>query len=128
MKRLIVNVSIALVAFLTGVACEHAFNKYLEVTSPGFFTHFPRQPALISLARPLPSEERFGIELPPGSLPAELQRIDDMYRRRCQLPTDWRGEWPTIKQLAQFRTCNDKWATARRKAISAELDNYKVQY
>lgn len=33
-----------------------------------------------------------------------------------------------LKQLAEFRVCNDKWATARRKAINSELVNYLVQY
>ena len=127
MKSLTINAMIALLAFCVGVACELTFNKYLETTSPSVSDYFHNQPELIDLAKPLPSEKP-GMQLPPGSLPAVLQRIDETYRKRCQLPTDWNGDWPTIKQLARLSDCNDEWARARRNAIKAELENYLVHY
>jgi hypothetical protein len=82
---------------------------------------------LVELAAPLPPDEGQK-QLPPGSLPAELQRIDEVYQKRCKMPTDWYGELPTIIQLAEFSRCNDEWAKARREAIKAEKSNYRVQY
>jgi len=122
-----INFTFALIAFAVGVGSERVFDKYLETTSPRVLDSFPNQPELNRLTSPLPLE-RWGTQLPPRSLPNKLQRIDEKYRRQCQLPTDWNGQWPTVKQLAEFRFCNDEWATARRKAINEELDNYRVQY
>jgi hypothetical protein len=64
--------------------------------------------------------------LPIQSLPAELQRIDEMYKKRCRIPTEWRGGWPTIKQLDEFGTCNDEWAKARREVVNAVRAGYLV--
>jgi hypothetical protein len=96
-------------------------------TPPTVIACFPQRHELIDLAAPLPPDEGRR-QLPPGSLQAELQRIDEVYRKRCQLPRDWCGEWPTIRQIDRFSVCNDEWAKARREAIKAERDNYLVQY
>jgi len=117
MRRNIFNLSVALMTFCAGLGAEKAFERYLEVALP--------QP--INLAVPLEKKEQ-ATQLPPGSLPAELQRIDEKYRQRCQLPTDWNGELPTIIQLERFGVCNDEWAKVRREAIRNEMTKYFVQY
>lgn len=119
MKRVIVNVTIGVMAFWLGIICHKGLIKYLEVTSPTL--------SELNLAMPLPVKN-FQRHLPPASLPKELQRIDEAYQKRCQLPSDWNGEWPTIIQLVKLRQCNDEWATARNDAINEELRNYLVQY
>lgn len=127
MKRILLNLSVALVAFYLGLAGVLAFEKYLAFTPRKVIACFPQQHELIELAAPLsPDEGRR--QLPPRSLPAELQRIDEVYKKRCQLPTDWYGDWSTIKQLDEFSRCNDEWAKARREAIKEEKRNYLVQY
>jgi hypothetical protein len=124
-KRTMIHLSVAVIAFLTGVACERAFSTYVE--SPRAVDYFHRQPELIGLATPL-SSETFETHLPATGLPVELQRIDETYRKRCRMPTDWGGDWPTVLQLETFKTCNDGWAAARREAISEELAKYMVRY
>jgi hypothetical protein len=126
MKRVAFNFGVAVMAFAVGVGCELAFTRYLDATSsvPPVLPHSQ----LIDLAGPLPQEQVDVTAPPPGSLGIELERIDQIYRKRCQLPTDWYGDWPTVKQLATFRVCNDQWANARREAINTELSNYMVQY
>ena len=127
MKRLMFNLTIMLAAFSVGVACQLAFNRYREVTSHEVFDSIPTGPQLHTQSDLL-ALKSYKRKLPPGTLAAELQRIDEMYRRQCQLPTDWNGDWPTIKQLDRFSVCNDKWAIARRKAIKVEFDKHKVHY
>ena len=119
MKRIMFNFGVAFAAFCIGVGCELALNRYLDAVFA--------QPEVIDLATPILHHSCMARPLA-GSLPFELQRLDEKYRRQCQLPTDWNGEWPTIRQLSRFRVCNDEWATARRNAIDAELNNYYVRY
>lgn len=119
MKRWIINVSVAVVAFCVGVSSELAFAKYLELTSP--------RPETIQVPTPSPADGTEA-QLARVNLPAELQRIDETYRKRCQLPAKPLDGWPLIKQLHAFRLCNDEWATARRQAITTELDSNLVQY
>jgi hypothetical protein len=126
MKRIMLRLSVALIAFWVGVGCELASKRFFEPTCLVDSDPFPNQRLLIRISSgPLEQSET---QLPPGSLPIVLQKIDDKYKRQCQLPTNWDGEWPTVKQLAEFRRCNDKWANARRKAIDSEIANYLVQY
>jgi hypothetical protein len=127
MKRILFYLSVALVAFSVGLAGVLAFEKYLELTPPEVTACFPQKQELRDLAVPLPPEEGRR-QLPPGSLPAELRRIDEVFKRRCRLPTDWYGEWPTIQQLEKFSVCNEEWAKARREAVKAERANYLIQY
>ena len=127
MKRMLLHLSVALMAFYISLAGMLAFEKYLAFTPPEVIACFPRKHEPIDPAAPLPPGEGRG-QLPPGSLPAELQRVDEVYRKRCQTPTDWYGDWPTVKRLAEFSRCNDEWAEARREAIKAEKRNYLIQY
>jgi hypothetical protein len=127
MRGMIVNLGIALMTFSVGVGCELLLNKRPEATSRVVIGSVLTTREQIGSAKPLPSEQS-ATQIPPGSLPSELLRIDEKYRRRCQLPTDWSGEWPAIKQLQSFSDCNDEWAIARHKAIREEIDNYMVRY
>src|SRR5215813_13368104 len=117
MKRNLFHLGIALLTFCFGLGTQEAFEKPLELSSPN----------LIDLKVPDQSLEPKP-QLRPGSLPAELQSIDQKYGQRCQLPTDWKGQHPTVIQLETFRVCNDEWARSRREAITAEMRNYLVQY
>lgn len=124
MKRIILGLCVALVTFGVGVGCELAFEKYLAATSPADCSS--TQPGVLVLTYSVPLDK--SVTDRPGSLAAVLQRIDDRYRMKCQLPTDWNGDWPTVKQLDRFRLCNDEWANARREAIDYELRGYMVCY
>ena len=128
MKRIAVNFGATIMAFAFGVGCELAFNRYLDANSPKVPPSMPAHTQIIDLATPLPEEQGNMTPPPPGSLGVELERIDRIYRKRCQLPTDWYGDWLTVKQLATFRTCNERWAIARHEAINEELRNYLIQY
>ena len=128
MKRIAFNFGAALTAFALGVGCELALNTYLDAPSSKIPPSLPAHSQVIDLGRAVPKEQADVTHLPPGSLPVELERIDEIYRKRCQLPTDWSGDWPTIKQLTAFRNCNEQWTMARREAIDAELLNYMVRY
>ena len=75
-KRLMLKVGVALVAFCVGVGFKVAFDRYLEVSFP-LFCDFPAK-GLERLTSPLPSE-RSVTQLPSRSLPVELQRIDETY-------------------------------------------------
>jgi len=127
MRRILVNVFIASITFFIGLGVERAFEKYLDPNVPEVILCPANRTELIDLAVNLPPAED-SEHLKPGSLPAELVRIDQIYLKRCHLPTDWNGEWPTIVQLDKFSVCNDQWAQARRKAIMLEMENYLVQY
>ena len=75
MKRSFLNLSVALMAFYIGLAGVLAFEQYLAFTPPKVIACFPQKQELIELAAPLPPDESRR-QLLPGSLPAELQRID----------------------------------------------------
>ena len=126
MKRMIFNLSVAFLTFCIGLTADVALRKYVEVSLQDIDA-YNEQPSLIGLSIPLPLE-RYASQLPASSLPAELQRIDRKYQRRCQLPTDWTGQWPTILQLDGFSKCNEDWARARRNAIKSEFQKYMVRY
>ena len=125
MKRIILYISVAVMAFLIGFGSDLALKKYRELTSPkieginyaNVFTVVSATPA-----------SHYGEFIEPGSLPAELKRIDEHYQRLCHLPTDYSGEWTTIKQITVFHRCNEAWAKDRKDAIKAELANYLVRY
>ena len=127
MKRTMFRLSVAVIAFCVGVGCELVSKRYYEATSIVVSDHFPHQPKHLARTKLFPLEVS-DTQIPAGSLPRVLERIDEKYKRQCQLPTNWDGDWPTIKQLAEFRACSDRWATARRKAIKSEMVNYLVQY
>lgn len=128
MRRIIVRLSAFVMSFLIGFGCSVAVKNYIKnsfadaIAANGHHTEL-----VVTIAAPFPVE-RYETHLPPGSLPAELKRIDEHYQKLCALPTDWAGEWSTMKQLVAFRSCNEEWANARRHAISAEITNYLIQY
>ena len=126
-RRTIFNVSIALIAFLLGLGLEAFLVKYRNANSPKVIAGLPSQTNLIDVAAPLPPAD-LQSKPKPGSLPSELLRLDRIYMKRCQLPTDWSGKVPTIRQLETFKDCNDQWAGALRKAIMSEIENYLIQY
>jgi hypothetical protein len=76
----------------------------------------------------IPSIPQQRLTVIPGGLSAKLRRIDEMFKKRCRIPTGWGGDWPTIKQLDEFSFCNDEWAQARRGAINAVRAEYLVTY
>ena len=127
MKRMMFRFSVAVIAFCVGVGCELVSKRYYEATSVVVSDRFSNQPKHFTRTKSF-LLDMSDTQIPAGSLPRVLERIDEKYKRQCQLPTDWDGDWPTIKQLAEFRACNDRWAIARRKAINSEMVNYLVQY
>jgi hypothetical protein len=126
MKRIMFRLSVALIAFCVGVGSELVFRKFFEPPSLLVSDPFPNQRLVMRISSG-PSEVS-ETQLRAGSLPRELQRIDEKYNKQCQLPTNWDGDWPKLKQLVEFRACNEKWAAARRKAIKSEIANYLVRY
>ena len=127
MRRIVFNVSIAFMTFLLGTGLALTLARYHYSRPSEASACGPKRTELIALAVPLPPLQTQS-EAKPGSLPAELLRIDRIYFKRCQLPTDWSGHLPTVVQLDQFSVCNDEWAQARRKAIVSERENYLIQY
>lgn len=127
MKRIVLRLSVALAAFCVGVGCELVFKGYAEATSVVVVESFSNHPKHLVRTDSI-LLEMSDRQVPAGSLPKVLQRIDQKYKKQCQLPTNWSGDWPMIKELAEFRGCNDRWAMARHKAITAEIANYLVQY
>lgn len=125
MKRIMFRLGVALIAFCVGVGCELVFKRYSEPKSIMVFYSRTNQPKRLVRTDSI-LLERSKTQIPAGSLPKVLQLIDEKYKKQCQLPTNWDGDWPTVKQLAEFRACNDKWAAARREAIKAEMVNYLV--
>ena len=120
---MLIRLSVALIAFCVGVGCESVSNKYDEVHPVWLSTG----PKIVARTHVIPLAAAGG-QLRAGSLPHVLQRIDEKYKRQCQLPSDWYGEWQTVRQLAEFRACNERWVTARREAINSEMVKYLVHY
>lgn len=93
MKRIVFRLSVALIAFCVGVGCELASKTYYEATSVVVFDSLSNQPKRLARTDLIPLEIP-DTHMPAGSLPGVLQRIDEKYKRQCQLPTDWDGDWP----------------------------------
>lgn len=127
MRRIIFYISVAVITFLIGFGCDWAIGKYRRVNSLTLEAYNSNQHLVSTIVSAVPAR-KYGEMLPPGSLPAELKRIDEHYQKSCVLPTDWTGEWATIKQISEFNRCNEEWAKERQHAIKAELANYLVRY
>lgn len=127
MKRTIFYISVAVITFLIGFGFDWAITKYFEVTSPKIEAVNLDDRLVLTIVSAIPARH-YGEGLPPASLPAELKRIDERYQKLCVLPTDWTGEWTTIRQITEFNFCNEQWAKERQDAIKAELANYMVRY
>jgi hypothetical protein len=125
MKRLLLHLFVGFLAFSIGstIASLCEFHK-VRVVGEQRIKLF--ESALVNQTFISPRE------LPPNGyyhLSEELQRIDEIYAKRCPVPGDnSHGGWPAIKELDRFSVCNDEWAEARRKAISAKRTRYLVIY
>jgi hypothetical protein len=122
MKRLLLSIVIALLTFAIGSALAVWQKTYSANIREEQATKWAASKLVFCI--PVVPQKSLPIE----SLSGELQRIDEIYKKRCRIPTEFRGGWPTLKQLNEFSSCNDQWAKARREVINAVSTEYLVTY